>query len=113
MISDGVVSKGEISKISVFVDEHSSSTSGRYNLESSIDEEFRHGMYDSRGFFHEPVFSPDFPEIPVRYLDSSRVTMIRSADITANWIYCAERDRAQYPHAMRRIAGKAVLYRHP
>lgn len=113
MVGNGTAPKEKISKIAVFVDEHSSSTSGKYNLHDSINEEFRHGMYGSQGMFHDPVFSPEFPEIPVNYLDSSKVTLIRAADITANWIYCAERDCAEYPFAMDRICGNAVLYRHP
>lgn len=113
MIKDGVVSRERISKISVFVDEHSSSTSGKYNLRDSINEEFRHGMYGPQGAFHEPVLSPEFPEIPVSYLDSRKATLIRAADVTANWIYCAERDRAKYPFAMERVSAKVVLYRHP
>ena len=81
----------------VFVDEHSSTTEGRYNLSQSIDEECRSGMYDTYGVFHEPVFWASFPKIPVRYHDSRTMTLIRAADITADWIFCAERDRRTYP----------------
>lgn len=103
----------KVEKIAIFVDEHSSSTSGKYNLCDSINEELRIGMYDPAGRFHDPLFSPQFPEIPVSYLDSKKVTLIRAADITANWIYCAERDKEVYPFAMRRIEGHAAVYRHP
>ena len=103
-----------IDQIVVFVDEHLSSTEGKYNLSQSIDEEFRLGTYNPEwGTFHGPVFSPRFPKIPVRYLDSRSVTLIRAADITANWIYCAERDRHSYPFAMRSVESTTVLYHHP
>ena len=114
VIRRGVASKEIIDGIVVFVDEHSSTTEGKYNLSESIDEEFRVGMYNPEyGTYHEPVFSPAFPKIPVRYLDSRNVTLIRAADITANWIYCAERDYWTYPHAMSRLMRTTVLYRHP
>lgn len=45
--------------------------------------------------------------------NSKKVTLIRAADITANWIYCAERDSSKYPPAIGRIEKRAVLYRHP
>jgi hypothetical protein len=113
VINRGIASKRDIDHVFVFVDEHSSTTEGKYNLSQSIDEEFRLGMYDSYGTFHDPVFSPSFPKIPVHYLDSRSVTLIRAADITANWIYCAERDRLSYPFAMRSVESTTVLYRHP
>lgn len=113
LVADGTVEKSAVSKIDVFVDEHSSSTAGKYNLSASINEELRYGMYDSRGFFHEPLFSPSLPEVRVRYLDSSSVTLIRAADVTANWIYCAERDRSACPQVMDRIESAAVIRRHP
>ena len=114
VVKRGIASKSDIDQIVVFVDEHSSSTEGKYNLSQSIDEEFRLGMYNPEwGTFHDPVFSPSFPKIPVRYLDSRKVTLIRAADITANWIFCAERDRETYPYAIRNVESNAVLYYHP
>lgn len=113
LINRGAVSKDDIDMIVVFVDEHSSTTEGKYNLTESIDEEFRAGMYDSYGIYHEPVFSTSFPKIPVRYRDSRDVTLIRAADITANWMYCAERDYRSYPWEMERLVRSAVIYRHP
>ena len=110
---DGTAPRDEIEGIVVFVDEHSSTTEGIYNLRESINEELRAGMYDSSGRFHEPVFSTDLPKIPVRYLDSKTVTLIRAADVTANWIFRAERDRDSYPQAMTRIERSAAIHRHP
>lgn len=113
MLDRGAILEKGISKVAVFVDEHSSSTSGKYNLHDSINEELRCGMYSANGVFHEPVFSPKLPEISVNYLDSKTVTLIRAADITANWIFCAERDRVKYPHAFDCVQREAVIYRHP
>jgi hypothetical protein len=106
--------KQDVDSIVVFVDEHSSSTAGKYNLSESIDEEFRVGMYNPEyGLQREPIFSPSFPKIPVRYHDSRSITLIRAADITANWIFCAERDRDSYPQAISDVERLATIYRHP
>ena len=43
VVNRGIASKQDIDQIVVFVDEHSSSTEGKYNLGQSIDEEFRLG----------------------------------------------------------------------
>lgn len=113
-VEQGLMAKQDITQMVVFVDEHSSSTEGKYNLSQSIDEEFRAGTYNpDYGTYHEPVFSMGFPRIPVRYHDSRSITLIRAADITANWIFCAVRDSESYPFAMQNIESTAVLYYHP
>ncbi|WP_143013215.1 DUF3800 domain-containing protein [Parafannyhessea umbonata] len=113
MLSAGSIDKRDVKKMDVYVDEHSSSTDGKYNLSESINEEFRVGMYDNSGWYHAPVFSLNLPVINVRYLDSKKVSLIRAADITANWIFCAERDRSSYPDAYERLKENVVLYQHP
>ena len=35
----------------------------------------------------------------VAYVDSSKVPLVRAADITANWMYMAVRDKESYPFA--------------
>lgn len=99
-----------------FVDEHSSSTAGKYNLAESVNEEFRLGIYNpaSNSEF-PPVFGSSLPQIPVSYLNSASVTLIRAADITANWIYAAVRDEATYPDALAAVkgSGRVVLSCHP
>lgn len=114
MFRDGTIAKGDVDRLAVYVDEHSSSTAGKYNLEQSIDEEFRTGVYNPESNTEfPPVFGPGFPKVPVGYLNSEKVTLVRAADITANWIYCAERDRAERPDEMARIERTANVHRHP
>ena len=112
----GLVRREDINAMSVVVDEHSSSTSGKYNLAASIDEEFRTGMYSFPGptsTFHEPVFSTDFPKVTVAYVDSRTVPLVRAADVIANWTYCAERDKDESPEALRKLAEECIVLRLP
>lgn len=114
ILKDGDVKIDSISKMAVYVDEHSSSTTGRYNLEETINEEFRFGVYNpDLNIFYEPIFSPKFPAIPVRYLNSEKVPLIRAADVTANWVYCAARDQSEYPFEWERVQTQVVMYSHP
>jgi hypothetical protein len=104
----------DVDAVSVVVDEHSTSTDGKYNLAQSINEELRFGVF-SPGWntFHEPLFSADLPAIPVSYVDSAKVTMVRAADITANWAYMAVRDQLSYPAAYRYLSDRAFVLRLP
>ena len=88
-----IYQKEHIDSMAVIVDEHSSSTSGKYDLQQTINAEFRTGVYNPEwNHSYPPVFSKDFPEIQVHYVDSAKTTLVRVADITANWVYRAYRD---------------------
>ncbi len=98
----------------LIVDEHSSSTDGRYNLSESIDEELRIGTFSPEyGTYHKPVFNQDLPPVKVNYVDSSKVTLIRASDITANWIYRAVLDRNEWSTELQAVQDSVVLYWHP
>lgn len=104
------IAADEVDAVSVVVDEHSTSTDGKYNLAESIDEELRCGMFNPTWqVFHPPVFGKRLPKIPVSYVDSSKVAMVRAADITANWAFMAERDRQTYPQAYEMLSKATVL----
>ena len=110
LFANRVLTKSDVSAINVVVDEHSTSTNGRYNLEESINNEFRFGTYNMTWDQHfPPVFGPDFPPIPVSYVDSAKVPLVRAADVTANWVYRAERDRDTYPAAFESVRNRVSL----
>lgn len=108
------ISPRDVDAISVVVDEHSTSTDGKYNLAESINEELRNGMFNPTWqVFYQPVFGNWLPEIPVSYVDSSKVAMVRAADITANWAFMAERDKETYPKALDLLSTRATVLRLP
>lgn len=99
--TSGLIPKKEINCISIVVDEHSTATSGKYTFEETIDEEFRRGTYSPNyDMSFPPLFSLNFPRIPVAYCDSKKVVGVRIADITANWIYRAYKD---YPSNQEKL----------
>ena len=104
------IAASEVDAVSVVVDEHSTSIDGKYNLAESVDEELRCGMFNPTWqTSYPPVFSDWLPKIPVSYVDSSKVAMVRAADVTANWAFMAERDKETYPRAYEMLSKATVL----
>lgn len=110
LLASGAMARSEVTAMSVVVDEHSTATNGRYNLEESINNEFRFGTYNMTWDQYYPsVFGSGFPPIPVSYVDSAKVPLVRAADVTANWIYRAERDKNTYPAALESVRKRISL----
>lgn len=70
-----------------FVDEHSTSTNGLYELRESLEEEFKRGMF-ARDFsnFYPPLF-PEIKNVSLKFCNSANTILVRAADIVANRIY--------------------------
>lgn len=110
----GLISKEDINGISIVVDEHSTATSGKYTFEETVDEEFRRGTYSPNyDTFFPPLFSLNFPRIPVAYCDSKKVVGVRIADITANWIYKAYVDYQNNQQQLQQLLKATVLLHLP
>lgn len=90
MIGDGVFEKNDVGNIRIFMDEHTTATDGRYELQESLEMEFKHGMHNFETMTHFlPVF-PDMDSVQVEMRDSASTPLIRAADMVANRIfYCA------------------------
>lgn len=102
LLESNVLRADQIHDICVFMDEHSTATNGRYELEQSLEQELKIGKFNSNytGMIVEPLL-PDMHNIKVKMRDSSKDILIRSADIVANHIYFAARqDRSQLASAV-------------
>ena len=87
LINEDILDPSTVNDIHVFADEHSTATNGRYELQESLLNEFKHGTFNySWNTFFEPVF-PAMGSLTVEYCDSSKRTLIRAADIIANKVY--------------------------
>lgn len=112
--TSGLIRKEEINCISIVVDEHSTATSGKYTFEETVDEEFRRGTYSPNyDKFFPPLFSLDFPRIPVAYCDSKKVVGVRIADITANWVYKAYSDCSNDQQLLQTLLKSTVVLHLP
>lgn len=87
MIVDGIINKADINSIHIFADEHTTATNGRYELREGLEQELKNGTYNMQyDKFFPPVFE-SLMGISLVNCDSSKVTLIRAADIVANRIY--------------------------
>lgn len=87
MIEEEKISAKDVEQIFFFVDEHSTATNGRYELQEALAQEFKHGTHNyNYSCFYPPIF-PALNGISVQFCNSATKTLIRSADIVANKLY--------------------------
>lgn len=87
LIKEGKIIPNEIENIYVFVDEHTTATNGKYELEEALLMEFKYGTFNHN---YQKSFPPLFNKLKsltVKYCASEKNPLIRLADITANYIY--------------------------
>lgn len=93
LIAENKLAIEDVRNIYFFIDEHTTATNGKYELEESLEKEFKIGTYNSNfTIFYKPLF-PAMNKVKVQYCDSSakRMRLVRAADIVANRLYfCAE-----------------------
>ena len=87
LIRQKVIVPTDVENMYFYVDEHSTSTNGLYELRESLEEEFKRGMY-SRNYttFFPPLF-PNVRSIELNFCNSATVRLVRAADIVANRVY--------------------------
>ncbi len=93
LVDEGVIVKEDVQTIYFYNDEHSTATNGRYELREGLEQELKNGTYNMQyNKFFPPVFE-GLQGIDLRYCDSSKVPLVRAADIVANRIYHMALDR--------------------
>lgn len=87
MINSELIKPTDVETIFVFPDEHTTATSGRYELHESLEKEFKIGTFnmDYSAFF-PPLFT-NLKGLQVQYCNSANKPLVRAADIIANRIY--------------------------
>jgi len=90
LINQETLDAKEVNYLHVFVDEHTTATNGRYELQEALEQEFKNGTFNYTYMnFFPPIFD-NLKGIDLHFCDSSTKTLIRAADIVANQIYyCA------------------------
>lgn len=88
----GLCEFSDIERIHIFVDEHTTATDGIYELRESLLQEFKHGTHNWNWTkFFQPII-PDLVSIDLQYCSSEKVTLIRAADIFANYLFAKARN---------------------
>lgn len=87
MIRDTIIKAEDINLMFFFVDEHSTATNGKYELQEGLEQEFKYGTYNQNySAFYPPIF-PYLSGVKVQFCNSSVKPLIRAADITANKLF--------------------------
>lgn len=93
LLRQHAIKKEDIDNIYFYVDEHTTATNGRYELEEAIEQELKIGTFNySYQLFYPPVF-PELTSVQVQYCNSQKVHLVRAADIIANKIFYCQRNQ--------------------
>lgn len=87
LIAKGIIIPDDVTNLHFYIDQHTTATNGRYELEEALLKEFLSG---TTNFTYDCFFPPLFlnaGSLKVTYCDSKHIALIRSADIIANRIY--------------------------
>lgn len=87
LIKNGTILPEEITNIFVFADQHTTATNGRYELEQSLQQEFKFGTYNQSWSVYYPPLFHQLQTISVSFCNSAKKPLIRAADIIANRVY--------------------------
>lgn len=92
LIHDGTINPDEIERIYFYVDEHTTATNGRYELQEALEQEFKLGTYNCRyDIYYPPIFNK-MKDVQLEYCNSASKLLVRAADIVANKIYFLARN---------------------
>lgn len=86
MIRKRIINPDEVTNMFIFQDEHTTATDGFYELKSSLKQEFKDGIIDIEGFYHEPLFK-NLKSLEVKLCNSKNNTLIRASDLLCNLIW--------------------------
>lgn len=87
LIADGKIDVAEVDTISIYTDEHTTATNGRYELREALLNEFKHGTFNQEwNTFYPPLFEK-LSKLTVQYCNSAKKPHIRMSDIIANRAY--------------------------
>ena len=87
MIRRGIINPDDVERLYFYVDEHTTSTDGCYELREGLEEEFKNGTYNfSYDIFFPPIFK-QMKDVRLEYCNSQKKLLVRAADIIANRIF--------------------------
>lgn len=87
LIREGLINPAEVDRIYFYVDEHTTATNGRYELQEALEQEFKLGTYNYKYDEYFPPIFPAMKEVQVQYCNSQSKLLVRAADIVANKIF--------------------------
>ena len=96
LINNGKIKAEEVQNLYFYVDEHTTATSGKYELREGLEQEFKNGTFNYNwAKFYPPIF-PQLECVELKFCNSSKATLVRAADVIANKIYYLARTQENY-----------------
>lgn len=108
LIQDGIINPDEVERLYFYVDEHTTATNGRYELEESLEQEFKLGTYNYRYDTYYPPIFKKMKDVQLEYCNSESKLLVRAADIVANKIFYLARNEKR--KELRDIQNLNVIY---
>ena len=108
LIQIGVINPNEIERLYFYVDEHTTATNGRYELEEALEQEFKLGTYNyNYATYYEPIFK-NMKDVTLEYCNSASKLLVRAADIVANKIFYFAKNEMR--NELKQLSNMHVTY---
>ena len=108
LIQDGIINPDEVERLYFYVDEHTTATNGKYELEESLEQEFKLGTYNYRYDTYYPPIFKKMKDVQLEYCNSESKLLVRAADIVENKIFYLARNEKR--KELRDIQNLNVIY---
>ena len=108
LVQDGIINPDEVERLYFYVDEHTTATNGRYELEEALEQEFKLGTYNYRYDTYYPPIFKKMKDVQLEYCNSESKLLVRAADIVANKIFYFARNEKR--KELRDIQNLNVIY---
>lgn len=108
LIQTGVINPNEVERLYFYIDEHTTATNGRYELEEALEQEFKLGTYNyNYATYYEPIFK-NMKDVKLEYCNSASKLLVRAADIVANKIYYFAKNENR--NKLKQFSNMHVIY---
>ena len=87
LIQDEIINPDEVEGLYFYVDEHTTATNGRYELQEAVEQEFKLGTFNYKYDTYYPPIFKQMKQVQLEYCNSKSKLLVRAADIVANKIY--------------------------
>ena len=94
MVARGSIFFDDPAEFDIVLDERTTATNGKYELEEGLLQEFKEGSYDQTFSEYYPPLFPNTKSLSLSLADSKHKLLVRAADIIANRIYFEARNDA-------------------
>lgn len=108
LIQDGTINPDEVERLYFYVDEHTTATNGRYELEEALEQEFKLGTYNYRYDTYYPPIFKKMKDVQLEYCNSESKLLVRAADIISNKIFYLARNEKR--KELRNMQNLNVIY---